>query len=419
MSKEAAVKVVASGMPWIGRAADALGAGPLPALPTVRDEAFHYTNLRDITTLPLEPDSVQLRHIAASLPVVTGPQVVMVNGARRNDVTLLNGLAEGITVTSGAVDAPPRLDALDDWHAAQPGEGLLVEAAKGNGLLHVMHALAGHGLPVGGHVRVVVRGGASLTLVEHLVGVAGSARWANPRVTVEVADGGRLTHVVAQGLPTAAMLTRRERVTLGNGARYDRFTLQAGGKLARIETHMAGGGGTNARLAGLGLTAEGQTHDTTLRMDHRDESPDTHVRQRNIVDAGGHAVFQGKFYVAEKAQKTNAYMLCQNLLLNEGARASGKPELEIYADDVKCSHGASTGRLQPEQLFYLAARGVPEAEARALLVQAFADEMMDGLPDGARETVRRRVERWLTVWAHGADAVPDETIDESILGWLQ
>lgn len=405
--------------PWVERAAAALGTGPLPQLPTPRVEAFHYTNLRDIATLPLEPDIVKLRDIAACLPVVTGPQVVMVNGMRRNDVTLLNGLAEGVAVESADLPAPLAADALDSWHAAQPGEGLAITATGPDGLVHVMHALAGHGLPIGGRMRVTVAAGASLTLVEHMVGVKGSARWANPRVEIDVAEGGRLNHVLVQALPEAAVLTRREAVRVGAGARYERFTAQTGGKLARVETRVTGGNATNCRMAGLSLTADGQTHDTTLRVEHTDEAPETHIRQRSIVDAGGHAVFQGKFHVSEKAQKTNAYMLCQNLLLNEGARASGKPELEIYADDVKCSHGASTGRLQPEQLFYLAARGVPEPEARALLVAAFAEELVNEVPAAGRGEVRRRVERWLKVWAHGPEAVADETIDESSLGWLQ
>lgn len=421
-----ALKVVEKPPSWAEQAQAALGiAESLPALPTPRDEAWHYTNLRDITTLPLEPDSIPVRAIAASVPVVTGPQLAFVNGTKRADLTLLEGLSSSLAITAHTGPLP-RLDALDDWQNALPGEAIAITASKGkrDNLLHLMHSLAGHGLPVGGQVDVKVEAGATLTLVEHFCGVTGSARWLNPRLSVLVEEGGTFTHIVLQTLPTASILTRREHLNIASNAHYHRFTLQQGAKLSRIESHMEAGKATNTKLEGLTLTMGNQTHDTTLRLNHADEAPESHILQRNIVagtggdeGSGGHAVFQGKFYVAKKAQKTNAYMLCQSLLLHPKARVSTKPELEIYADDVKCSHGASTGSLRPEHLFYLAARGVPESEARAMLTAAFAEELVGNVPNFAQRLVAEHVHHWLHNQAHGTP--PQEGAENPFdLTWL-
>lgn len=426
MNTQPALKVVEKAAPWPQQAQAALNLGDaLPPLPTPRHEAWHYTNLRTIQTLPLEPDSIPVRAIAASVPVVTGPQYAFVNGIKRADLTLLEGLAPTLELDTHTPSLP-HLDELDDWHNALPGEAVSIVASKGErtNLLHLMHSVAGHGVPVGGHVHVHVKAGASLTLAEHFCGVGGSARWLNPRLSVTVEEGGHFTHVVLQTLPPEAILTRREHLDIAANANYERFTLQQGAHLSRLESHMDAAQNTNTRLAGLTLTVGGQTHDTTLRLNHTHEAPQSHILQRNIVagtggdeGSGGHAVFQGKFYVAQKAQKTNAYMLCQSLLLHPKARVSTKPELEIYADDVKCSHGASTGSLRPEQLFYLAARGVPEGEARAMLTAAFAEELVGNVPSFAQQLVAGHVHHWLHNQAHGAPP-PESAENPFDLTWL-
>lgn len=408
---------------WPKQAREALQLGDeLPPLPTPREEVWRYTNLRDIQTLPLEPDSIPVRAIAASLPVVTGPQIAFVNGINKADLTLLEGLSSAISITAH-VPSLPYADALDDWHNALPGEAIAIAADKHKkpNLLHIMHSVAGHGLPVGGHVHVHVKAGANLTLVEHFCGVPNSARWLNPRLSMQVEEGATFTHVVLQTLPRPAVLTRREHIDIAPTAHYQRFTLQQGAHVARMESHLTAARATNTKIEGLALTMNGQTHDTTLRLSHTDESPESHILQRNIVagaeEAGGHAVFQGKFYVAQKAQKTNAYMLCQSLLLHAHARVSTKPELEIYADDVKCSHGASTGSLSPEHLFYLAARGVPQEEARAMLVAAFAEELVGNVPNFAQKLVAEHVHAWLHTYSHGTP--PTENTENPFdLTWL-
>ncbi|NBV54577.1 MAG: SufD family Fe-S cluster assembly protein, partial [Proteobacteria bacterium] len=142
--------------------------------------------------------------------------------------------------------------------------------------------------------------------------------------------------------------------------------------------------------------------DTTLTTTHTGENNQTHIRNRNLLTGSAHAIFQGKFYVAQAAQKTNAYMHCHNLLLSDTARTSHKPELEIYADDVKCSHGAATGGLNPLQLFYLQARGLNPQAARALLVQGYADEFIQQFPTHLHQQLNQTLHHWL----HGTPEEP-------------
>jgi Fe-S cluster assembly protein SufD len=183
---------------------------------------------------------------------------------------------------------------------------------------------------------------------------------------------------------------------IGAGASYDGFTLTTGSRLARSELH--------ARLAGANAHAainaaqvlRGHQHaDFTTVVSH--DAPNGASRQtvKNVLADHARGVFQGKIEVARAAQKTDGYQMNQALLLSEHAEIDCKPQLEIYADDVKCSHGATVGALDPEQLFYLLSRGIPQAEARALLVRAFLSEALDMVAhDGARALLDGVLERW-------------------------
>lgn len=385
-------------LPFEERAARVLGAASLPPLPTPADEAWHYTNLRGVAALtPARAADYELAEVARALPVVDGPQVVVVNGRVAPQLSLLDGLAGGVAVEWQGVHTPlPCATPLCAWHAAQGGHVVEVTCDAGEALLNVITVLAGHDVPCGGTVKVRVATGARLTLVEHVVGTLDAQGWLNDRLVVEVEAGGYFDHVLVQDVPQACFVTRRQDTALADTASYRAHSVQVGATLARLENHLTCGTSSNLKLTGLTLTDNDQLHDTTVRVNHMDVATESHIRQRNILRGErGHAVFQGKFYVAQKAQKTNAYMLCESLLLADGARVSAKPELEIYADDVKCSHGASTGRLQPDQLFYLAARGLDDTTARRLLVAAFAEALLDDVPAVAQPLLQRRVGEWL------------------------
>lgn len=232
------------------------------------------------------------------------------------------------------------------------------------------------------HLRHRVRCGAgsALTLVElHLP--ADGAAWTNLLTDIELAPGARLSHLRvglggAHGLRTALLRGR-----LASGADYTGTALTFGGALARDEIELRlQGAGAACRLDGLNLAAGNDHLDSTLRVLHEAPRCRSNQHYRAVVDGHGHAVFQGRIVVAPGAQKSDAHQLTRSLLLSDEAVADAKPELEILADDVQCSHGASIGDLDGEALFYLRARGIGLTEARALLIRAFAAEILEGIP---------------------------------------
>lgn len=232
---------------------------------------------------------------------------------------------------------------------------------------------------------------------------SGTAGWLCDSRKVTLETEAELRHVVLQDLPETAFLTVTDQVDVADTADYRRDLVQVGARLSRYEADVVTGWASFCRLNSLQLTGDAdetcgdqaQLHDVTSRITHTAAATRSEVTQRNVLAGHGHGVFQGKFYVDRAAQKTDAYMRCENLLLSDGARIDQKPELEIYADDVKCSHGASTGGLSDDQIFYLKARGLDETLARRLLVEGFAMAALDDLPDPVRKYARDRVSAWL------------------------
>jgi Fe-S cluster assembly protein SufD len=186
-------------------------------------------------------------------------------------------------------------------------------------------------------------------------------------------------------------------LTLAQGTQFDHLTVTAGGVVSRSQMFLTTGGDhTRMGIHGAGMIGGKQHADMTLLIDHALPGANTRVLVKNVVDDEGRGVFQGKIIVEPGAQKTDAKMMSKALLLSDTAEFDAKPELEIFADDVQCGHGATSGRIDETQLFYLMARGVPQAEAERLLIEAFLDDAIDALGDEAIGTVlKRTVSAWL------------------------
>ena len=187
------------------------------------------------------------------------------------------------------------------------------------------------------------------------------------------------------------------KVRVAGGAYYNNFSLLRGGQPARNEIDVVlEGEEAQAALNGAMMLRNSEHADTTTRITH--QAPNCASRQiyKTVLDGKARGVFQGKIIVAQDAQKTDGYQLSRALLLSDQAEMDAKPELEIYADDVKCSHGSTIGDLDENAMFYLRARGLSEAEARALLIQAFVAEMLDEIQaEEWRDIFRREMEGWL------------------------
>jgi Fe-S cluster assembly protein SufD len=240
--------------------------------------------------------------------------------------------------------------------------------------------------------------GATLTLIERHEGK--NAYWKNMVTQIHVADNAKLNHIRIQNDSAESVNTNMVEMTVGRDAIYNGFTLNLGGKLTRHEIHaQLQGPGGEVFLNGLNLLKGSQHGDTTILIEHR--APNCHSNQfyRTLLDDSARGVFQGKIHVHKVAQKTDGYQLANTILLSPTSEMDTKPELEIYADDVKCSHGTTCGQLDEAPLFYLRTRGLNEQQARLLLVQAFVDEVVEKIAD---ESIRTEVEGKVTQWLQTA-----------------
>lgn len=214
----------------------------------------------------------------------------------------------------------------------------------------------------------------------------------------DVEAGGSVTLVTLQRGGDVALAHRK--VRLGEGATFRQFIVADGARYARIETEIETvGPDAKVELNSVYMTAKGRHADLTSLV--KLGAPGAEIRQlvRGVARKGGRGVFQGKFLVERAAQKTDAEMQHNTLLLEEGAEVFAKPELEIYADDVQCAHGNTAGQLNEDAIFYLRQRGIPDAVARAMITRAF---LIEALPEWLDEPLRVDVEARIDQWLEGA-----------------
>lgn len=369
-------------------------------LPTRKIEAWHYTDLRRL--LSSVPAFAPAAHADAVAPVLKGSTVLSVlNGVAVNppaiDGVTVGTVADGLQDGSlGDLLAPAdRDDAVGAINAAFVGDGLCVTIAEGATLASPLELQNVH---AGGqaHSRFVVKAGASskATVVEHQTG-RGEALVSSVS-HLDVGDGADILWLVVQEQPEETTHLGQISVTLGKAAKLTLFILNAGGRLVRQEIRaVAGGEGSEFRMRAINLLS-GRTHcDVTMILDH--DAPHTFSTEtlRNVVTDKAEGAFQGQIRVARNAQRTNAKMACNTLLLSDEAGFSAKPELEIFADDVACGHGATVTEIDRDHLFYLMARGIDEKTARGLLVRAFVAEVIEELED---ESIVDTLEGMLAEW---------------------
>jgi Fe-S cluster assembly protein SufD len=312
-------------------------------------------------------------------------------------------------------DVTPRwhkfIQVADEAHSVSPdiaGEGIvaqLVRATSDAGtarysipagesaeLVFEWEAFAG----IGGHaVDIAVGEGATLRLKEGMSGEAGAL--GAVQLTLRVAAGGAVTRTLIQHSSGGTVLVSGAQVLLGAQAAYAQFALAEGAELARIETHVtAEGEGASVELNGIYMCAAGRHADLTSTITHSAPGGQTRQLIKGVAVKGGRGVFQGKIVVERAAQQTDARQHHQGMLLEAGAEIFAKPELMIFADDVQCAHGNTAGGLDEAAKFYLRSRGVPEHQARAMLIEAFlAGALPDGLPEELEAELRTRIGAWL------------------------
>jgi len=239
---------------------------------------------------------------------------------------------------------------------------------------------------------------ASATLVESYIAADGAKAYqAHDSLVLSIGDDARLDQVRLIEDGREAFNISSSLVSLGANAHLNTFAMTSGSYVSRYQSTIAfAGEGARVETNGVNLLNGRQHADSTLFVDHAVPNCSSREIFRSVVDDRGHSVFQGRIIVRPKAQKTDAKMMTRALLLSDEAEADNKPELEIFADDVTCGHGATTGALDESLLFYLRARGLSEKAAQALLIQAFVGEAIESIvDDNLRELAIAAAARWL------------------------
>jgi Fe-S cluster assembly protein SufD len=351
-----------------------------------RAEAWKFTSLRPLAeadfraTLPPrhEPEAM-----LAGLPLLDAPRLVFVNGAMRAELSAMpaTGFARFAEEPDfGTLTWPDRepMVALNTM-LAMDGARMDVPADVNGGVVQLISIASGE---ADFHPRHSIRlaEGSQLTVAE--ISVGQGAYLLNTLAEIHVARGAHLTHIRLQDEAPTAFHISSTYADIEAGATYDSFTLNLGARLSRTEVHaQLTGAGAVAHLNAAQILAGDQHSDFTTVVGHSAPRCTSRQTVKNVLAGRSHGVFQGKIEVARDAQKTDGYQINQALLLSPYAEVNSKPELEIFADDVRCSHGATVGELDSEQMFYLRSRGIPDAEARSILVRAFLAEALDAVAD--------------------------------------
>jgi Fe-S cluster assembly protein SufD len=382
-------------------------------LPNKRVESWHYTDLRAALR-----SVAPLSKTTSAAPALERKQascrLVILDGAFRPDLSDLSELPPGVSAQSlrealakGEAEVLSALpgdaeDSVVALNAALMQDGVVLRVAPGATIqqpLELANLVSG-GAAQSVYTRsvAIIGEGASVTLRETFEPLARSDAQENHALVLSIGDGAKLEHVATvapQGEGAVRVLSLL--TTLGRKSAINSFCLIEGGGLLRRQIFATlSGEDVEAWFCGATLLRGRDHADTTLLVRH--ESPGGKSREifRHIVDESATGVFQGKVSVAQLAQKTDGSMQSKALLLVDGASMNNKPELEIFADDVVCGHGATCGRLDADQLFYLEARGLPRREAEALLIEGFANEAAGHVVDEAlREALGARVSSWL------------------------
>lgn len=361
--------------------------------PGRRDEAWYYTPTKRLLEQDFTPVVGSPRDPAGDHALPEGDRLVFVDGLFHAGLSTAEGVLAPSAAAEGLLVDPTGFDALNTalWRA---GAEVVVDGAR-TAPLHLVHIATGdHRLGAPRH-RVRVADGASLALVEHYLGEGGSAL-VTAVTELELGAGAEVDHLLLQAADAASHHVHTVRVQAGAGSRYDVTSVQTGAGLARIDLHVElAGEGATTRIAGLALGRGDRHVDHHLLVDHAVPNCRSEQDVRSVLDDRSRAVFTGKVIVRKDAQKTHSEQANHSLLLSDDAVANTRPQLEIYADDVSCAHGATVGSLDDESLFYLRQRGLSTAQARGLLTEGFARAVLEGLPEALAPYAGAQVAAWM------------------------
>lgn len=385
-------------------AEDALGV----ALPTRRVESFHYTDLRSqlgIFNVKAErPTEDFAKQLGDGFPRLASNAAVLHfydgHAFERDEA-----LPEGVSVKT---DLPKEMvvNGLDDTIVAINNkistDGVVISIAKDANVdrpIGLAHAFTGTvGTTASTRYAINAASGSTSTFIERFMGRSKDAHLSSSVVSMEIGEGAVLNYLIVQQTGRGAEHLGHLSIKLAENSKLNLFILNAGGKLVRQEVKVdVAGEGAHVEIKGVNLIGDDAHIDVTTVLDHNVPNTTANELFRNVVAGDGHGVFQGQIKVAQIAQKTDAQMACNTLLLTDEGDFSAKPELEIFADDVLCAHGATVTDIDDDHLFYMRARGIKEKTARGLLIKAFVDEVVEelGVSEELEEAFIGVIDNWL------------------------
>ena len=378
--------------------------------PTTRDEEWKFTNIAPIA------ETMFVRAPAASpAPEAIAPYlvpgvltIVVVNGRVSKALSTPGGLPPGVTLQTQA-----RASTLSDPHAETSLVDLNTAFVEDVVALHVapkaivarpIHVLSisaagAHPVLVSPRLDLVVGEAAQVSVIESYAGVGAGVAFTNAVTRITLGPSAIVDHVKIQREPATAFHLASMAVRLDRASTFTSQAITFGGRIARNDIlSVLDGEGAECTLNGLYLADGDALVDTHTTIDHAKAHCPSHEVYKGILGGRAKAVFNGKIIVRPDAQKTDAKQTNKALLLTDDAQINTKPQLEIFADDVKCTHGAAIGQLDEDAMFYLRARGVPEIDARSMLIHAFAGQVLEGIKvDAVREQVRQVMDQKLLI----------------------
>lgn len=370
------------------------------AFPNTRDEEWRFTSLRPLwnQSFGVVPGNERIAAgLIADLDLseTAGRRIVFVNGQFNSSLTDLSELPSGVVVReltesdSALVGQANTFtgDYFAALNSAYHTSGILIHAAKNivsAQPIAIYHLVTDSGALVLPRVLYVGESFSELSIIEVFAGVDDAAYLHVPFTEVLLKDEARVHHFRVQKDGNAGLHINRTASKIGRSSDLQSFTISVGARLFRNDVRVAlDGEAGHATIDGLVLVHENQLSDTHSVLDHRKPNCTSHQLHKCIVDGVGTSVFNGKIFVRQIAQKTDSYQANHNLQLSHHGMVYTKPQLEIFADDVKCSHGATVGQIDDEQLFYLKSRGLSEQQTRYLLTFGFAAQIVNALPLGS------------------------------------
>jgi len=410
--------------PWLRDLRDSAITGfSERGLPTPKLESWKYTNLRDLRKLSLATDPRAGEHISIDRAPSLLPggaachRLVFVSGTFRADLSNTGNLPPGVELRSladclesdpggleGAIGgiAGENDQALLQLNTALATDGFVLRLKAGTVLplpIEIVHLSGANQELLAFHPRnlVVLEEGCQATLIENHCSLGRSASFGNFVTEISLAQGATLHHFKVQSESGESFHLATGHIDVGRNAHYDSFSLTIGSRLSRNETNVRlSGEGGQCHLNGAYLVRNTQHCDNTTVIEHLVPHTTCHEVFKGVIDDKARAVFQGQIIVHRNAQKANGHQLSKALLLSDQAEIDHKPELKIYADDVMCSHGATAGDLDHDALFYLRSRGLPEAKARSMLIEAFLAETIGEISaEGLCPALMASIGHWL------------------------